>query len=237
MPRQSPHFSGYPEISVPVILQKEIYNQRVAELQQYQKQSKQLKKQWDEAETERKEQEQDPILQKLPESNGLCHGAASRRRDAGAVLAAGTGAEQGSFRIYVRAVRIIEKRYGSVSRELDSYEQQGKHVGQTEVRLELEEKPTDLSEQIQELEQKYELLSRTLELQKTARDRFLGRYLDHTEGKTAEYLAILEPAWKDSIEMDVNLKLPDPSAGTPCVIRNISALAGRTCFGWRNGLH
>ena len=34
-------------------------------------------------------------LAKASESNGLCHGAASRRRDAGAVLAAGTGAEQG----------------------------------------------------------------------------------------------------------------------------------------------
>ena len=32
---------------------------------------------------------------KASESNGLCHGAASRRRDTGAVLAAGTGAEQG----------------------------------------------------------------------------------------------------------------------------------------------
>ena len=31
-------------------------------------------------------------------------------------------------------------------------------------------------------------------------------YKDDFE-KTAEYLAILEPAWKDSIEMDVNLKL------------------------------
>lgn len=51
-------------------LAKEIYNQRVAELQQYQKQSKQLKKQWDEAEAERKEQEQDPILQKLRKATG-----------------------------------------------------------------------------------------------------------------------------------------------------------------------
>ena len=68
-------------------------------------------------------------------------------------------------------------------------------------------KLTDLSEQIQELEQKYELLSRTLELLKTARDRFLGRYLTTLKEKTAEYLAVLEPAWKDSIEMDVNLKL------------------------------
>lgn len=80
-------------------------------------------------------------------------------------------------------------------------------MGQTEVRLELEEKLTDLSEQIQELERKYELLSRTLELLKTARDRFLGRYLTILKEKTAEYLSILEPAWKDSIEMDVNLKL------------------------------
>ena len=55
--------------------------------------------------------------------------------------------------------------------------------------------------QIQELERKYELLSRTLELLKTARDRFLGRYLTTLKEKTAEYLAVLEPAWKDSIEM------------------------------------
>lgn len=88
-------------------------------------------------------------------------------------------------------------------------------MGQTEVRLELEEKLTDLSEQIQELEQKYELLSRTLELLKTARESIPGKISDHTEEKTAGVLAILEPAWKDSIEMDVNLKPLDPSAGTP----------------------
>ena len=96
-------------------LAKEIYNQRVAELQQYQKQSKQLKKQWDEAEAERKEQEQDPILQSFGKQRAMSWSSFQTERywsSAGS----GNGSGAGSFRIYVRAVRIIEKRYGSVSR-------------------------------------------------------------------------------------------------------------------------
>lgn len=123
------------------------------------------------------------------------------------MLAAGTGAGAGEFQNLRQSCENQRKEVRKCQQELVSYEQQGKHVGQTEVRLELEEKLTDLSEQIQELERKYELLSRTLELLKTARDRFLGRYLTILKEKTAEYLSILEPAWKDSIEMDVNLKL------------------------------
>ena len=187
-------------------LAKEIYNQRVAELQQYQKQSKQLKKQWDEAEAERKEQEQDPILQKLRKATGYV----MEQLPDGEILEQCWQRERERSREFQNLRQSCEnhrKEVRKCQQELDSYEQQGKHVGQTEVRLELEEKLTDLSEQIQELEQKYELLSRTLELLKTARDRFLGRYLTTLKEKTAEYLAILEPAWKDSIEMDVNLKL------------------------------
>ena len=187
-------------------LAKEIYNQRVAELQQYQKQSKQLKKQWDEAETERKEQEQDPILQKLRKATGYV----MEQLPDGEILEQCWQRERERSREFQNLRQSCEnhrKEVRKCQQELNSYEQQGKHVGQTEVRLELEEKLTDLSEQIQELEQKYELLSRTLELLKTARDRFLGRYLTTLKEKTAEYLAVLEPAWKDSIEMDVNLKL------------------------------
>ena len=187
-------------------LAKEIYNQRVAELQQYQKQSKQLKKQWDEAEAERKEQEQDPILQKLRKATGYV----MEQLPDGEILEQCWQRERERSREFQNLRQSCEnhrKEVRKCQQELDSYEQQGKHVGQTEVRLELEEKLTDLSEQIQELERKYELLSRTLELLKTARDRFLGRYLTTLKEKTAEYLAILEPAWKDSIEMDVNLKL------------------------------
>ena len=187
-------------------LAKEIYTQRVAELQQYQKQSKQLKKQWDEAEAERKEQEQDPILQKLRKATGYV----MEQLPDGEILEQCWQRERERSREFQNLRQSCEnhrKEVRKCQQELDSYEQQGKHVGQTEVRLELEEKLTDLSEQIQELERKYELLSRTLELLKTARDRFLGRYLTTLKEKTAEYLAILEPAWKDSIEMDVNLKL------------------------------
>ena len=187
-------------------LAKEIYNQRVAELQQYQKQSKQLKKQWDEAEAERKEQEQDPILQKLRKATGY---VMEQLPDA-EILEQCWQRERERSREFQNLRQSCENQRKEVRKcqqELVSYEQQGKHVGQTEVRLELEEKLTDLSEQIQELERKYELLSRTLELLKTARDRFLGRYLTTLKEKTAEYLAVLEPAWKDSIEMDVNLKL------------------------------
>ena len=187
-------------------LAKEIYNQRVAELQQYQKQSKQLKKQWDEAEAKRKEQEQDPILQKLRKATGYV----MEQLPDGEILEQCWQRERERSREFQNLRQSCEnhrKEVRKCQQELDSYEQQGKHVGQTEVRLELEEKLTDLSEQIQELERKYELLSRTLELLKTARDRFLGRYLTTLKEKTAEYLAILEPAWKDSIEMDVNLKL------------------------------
>ena len=187
-------------------LEKEIYNQRVAELQQYQKQSKQLKKQWDEAEAERKEQEQDPILQKLRKATGY---VMEQLPDA-EILEQCWQRERERSREFQNLRQSCENQRKEVRKcqqELVSYEQQGKHVGQTEVRLELEEKLTDLSEQIQELERKYELLSRTLELLKTARDRFLGRYLTTLKEKTAEYLAVLEPAWKDSIEMDVNLKL------------------------------
>ena len=187
-------------------LAKEIYNQHVAELQQYQKQSKQLKKQWDEAEAERKEQEQDPILQKLRKATGYV----MEQLPDGEILEQCWQRERERSREFQNLRQSCEnhrKEVRKCQQELDSYEQQGKHVGQTEVRLELEEKLTDLSEQIQELERKYELLSRTLELLKTARDRFLGRYLTTLKEKTAEYLAILEPAWKDSIEMDVNLKL------------------------------
>ncbi len=187
-------------------LAKEIYNQRVAELQQYQKQSKQLKKQWDEAEATKKEQEQDPILQKLRKATGYV----MEQLPDGEILEQCWQQERERSREFQNLRQSCEnhrKEVRKCQQELDSYEQQEKHVGQTEVRLELEEKLTDLSEQIQELEQKYELLSRTLELLKTARDRFLGRYLTTLKEKTAEYLAVLEPAWKDSIEMDVDLKL------------------------------
>ena len=187
-------------------LAKEIYNQRVTELQQHQKQSRQLKKQWDEAEAERKEQEQNPILQKLREATGY----GMEQLPDGETLEQCWQRERERSREFQNLRQSCEnqrKEIRKCQQELASYEQQGKHVGQTEVRLELEEKLTDLSEQIQELERKYELLSRTLELLKTARDRFLGRYLTTLKEKTAEYLAILEPAWKDSVEMDVNLKL------------------------------
>lgn len=165
-------------------LAKEIYNQRVAELQQYQKQSKQLKKQWDEAEAERKEQEQDPILQKLRKATGYV----MEQLPGGEMLEQCWQRERERSREFQNLRQSCEnhrKEVRKCQQELDSYEQQEKHVGQTEVRLELEEKLTDLSEQIQELERKYELLSRTLELLKTARDRFLGRYLTTLKEKTA----------------------------------------------------
>ena len=187
-------------------LAKETYNQRVAELQQYQKQSRQLKKQWDETEAERKEQEQNPILQKLRKATGY----GMEQLPDGETLEQCWQRERERSREFQNLRMHCEnqrKEIRKCQQELASYEQQGKHVGQTEVRLELEEKLTDLSERIQELERKYELLSRTLELLKTARDRFLGRYLTTLKEKTAEYLTILEPAWKDSVEMDVNLKL------------------------------
>ena len=187
-------------------LAKETYNQHLTELQQYQKQVKQLKKQWEAAEAFRKEQEQAPILQKLRKATGydmeqLPDGEAleqcwQRERE--------RSREFQNLRMHCENQR---KEVRKCQQELTAYEQQGKNAEQTEVRLELEEKLTELSEKIQESERKYELLSRTLELLKTARDRFLGRYLTTLKEKTAEYLSILEPAWKDSIEMDVDLKI------------------------------
>jgi len=187
-------------------LAKEIYNQQLTELQQYQKQIRQLKKQWEAAEAFRKEQEQAPILQKLRKATGYD----MEQLPDGEALEQCWQRERERSREFQNLRASCENQRKEVRKyqqELAAYEQQGKNGGQTEVRLELEEKLTELTEQIQESERKYELLSRTLELLKAARDRFLGRYLTTLKEKTAEYLLILEPAWKDSIEMDVDLKI------------------------------
>ena len=187
-------------------LAKETYNQQLTELQQYQKQVKQLKKQWEAAEAFRKEQEQVPILQKLRKATGY----GMEQLPDGEVLEQCWQRERERSREFQNLRASCENQRKEVRKcqqELAAYEQRGKNAEQTEVRMELEEKLMDLSEQIQESERKYELLFRTLELLKTARDRFLGRYLTTLKEKTAEYLSILEPAWKDSIEMDVDLKI------------------------------
>ena len=187
-------------------LAKETYHQQLTELQQYQKQVKQLKKQWEAAEAFRKEQEQAPILQKLRKATGY----GMEQLPDGEVLEQCWQRERERSREFQNLRASCENQRKEVRKcqqELAAYEQRGKNAEQTEVRMELEEKLMDLSEQIQESERKYELLFRTLELLKTARDRFLGRYLTTLKEKTAEYLSILEPAWKDSIEMDVDLKI------------------------------
>ena len=187
-------------------LAKETYNQQLTELQQYKKQAKQLKKQWEAAEAFRKEQEQAPILQKLWKATGYD----MEQLPDGEALEQCWQRERERSREFQNLRASCENQRKEVRKcqqELAAYEQRGKNAEQTEVRMELEEKLMDLSEQIQESERKYELLFRTLELLKTARDRFLGRYLTTLKEKTAEYLSILEPAWKDSIEMDVDLKI------------------------------
>lgn len=78
---------------------------------------------------------------------------------------------------------------------------------------ELEEQEGRLSEKISEALQEYDLLDRTAEYLKLAKDQFSARYLKQLQEKMKDYLRVFSSGWEMDLTVDVSLQLKVQQAG------------------------